>query len=92
MADERVAGYPRNRAYSDQHQADYLLRQLDQICRRIDNRIDRYLRVSTLFEACGDVDYARTFRRLRSLEEQDRQILGELIDNVRRRFPPRAPA
>jgi hypothetical protein len=46
--------------------------------------------MSTIFEACGDVDYARTFRRLRSLEEQDKQILSELMDNLRRRFPPRA--
>jgi hypothetical protein len=90
MSDERVARDPRNGAYVEQHQADYLLRQLDQIYRRIDNRIDRYLRMSAIFEACGDVDYARTFRRLRSLEEQDRQILSELMDNLRRRFPPRA--
>jgi hypothetical protein len=92
MSDERVTQHARSGAYVEQHQADYLLRQLDLIGRRIDNRIDRYLRMSTIFEACGNVDYARTFRRLRSLEEQDRQILKELIDNLLQRFLPRAPA
>jgi hypothetical protein len=91
MPAERVACYPRNRAHADRRQSDYLLQLLDQICRRMDNRIDRYLRATTIFDGCSDVDYARTFRRLRFLEEQDRQILAGLIDELRRRLSPRAP-
>jgi hypothetical protein len=100
--DEPVARHPHNAAHGGRHSAqpteaagerhaDYLLRLLTQIRQRIDNRIERYRRVATIFEASGNVEYAQTFRHLRFLEEQDGQILDELIDNVHRRFPPRAP-
>jgi hypothetical protein len=72
-------------------QADFLLRLLNQIRQRIDNRIERYRRVAIILEDSGNVEYAQTFRRLRLLEEQDGQILDELIDNLQRRFTPRGP-
>ena len=100
--DEPVARYLHDAAYADRHsgqpaaaagerQGDYLLRLVNQIRQRIDNRIERYRRVATIFEASGKAEYTRTFRRLQLLEEQDGQILDELIDNLQRRSPPRAP-
>jgi hypothetical protein len=63
---------------------------LDQICRRIDHRIERYRRVTALFEASGDVEYAWTFRRMTRVEEQDLQIFEGLLEDLRVRFDPRA--
>jgi hypothetical protein len=76
---------------ADQRQADYFVHLLDQICRRINNRIERYQRATTLFEASGDADYACVFRRMALLEEEDRQMLHGLLDNLQRRFFPPAP-
>ena len=101
LPDEPVAPYPLNPAYPGRRggkpteaagprEADYLVRMLNQILRRIDDRIERYLRLITIFEASDNVEYARTFRRLRLLEEEDRQILEGLIDDLLRRFLPRA--
>jgi hypothetical protein len=101
LSDEPVARYPHKLAYAgrqggqptnaaNQRDAEYLLHLLNQILRRIDNRIERYLRLGTIFDAGDKVDYTRTFQRLRLLEEQDREILEGLIDDVMRRFPPRA--
>ena len=101
LSDEPVARHPHNPAYAGRRggkpteaahprEADYLVRLLNQILRRIDDRIERYLRLITIFEASDNVEYARTFRRLRLLEEEDRQILEGLIDDLMRRFPPRA--
>jgi hypothetical protein len=84
----RQGGQPTEAAH--QREADYLLHLLNQILRRIDDRIERYLRLITIFEASDNVEYARTFRRLRLLEEEDRQILEGLIDDLLRRFLPRA--
>ncbi len=64
---------------------------LDQICRRIDHRIERYRRVTALFEASGDVEYAWTFRRMTRIEEQDLQIFEGLLDDLQRRSAPRPP-
>jgi hypothetical protein len=102
LADEPVARYPHNPVYADprsgqpsaagdQREADYLLHLLSQGLRRIDDRIERYKRLTAIFEAGDNVDYARTFGRLRLLED-DRQILEGLIDDLLRRFPPRAPS
>ena len=102
LPDEPVARYPHNSAYAgrhggrpmeavDQREADYLLHLLNEILRRIDDRIERYDRLTTIFEAGYKVDYNRTFRRLRLLEEQDRQILEGLIDDLMRRYPPHGP-
>jgi hypothetical protein len=98
--DEPVAQYPHNAAYGARHigqpaaaggepQSDYLLRLLNQIRQRIDSRVERYRRVAAIFETSGKIEFASAFRRLRSLEEDDGQILDELIDNLQRRFPPR---
>jgi hypothetical protein len=67
-----------------------LERVLDQVCRRIDHRIERYRRVTALFEASGEVEYAWTFRRMTRVEEQDLQIFEGLLDDLRRRLVPRA--
>jgi hypothetical protein len=101
LYDEPVARHPHNPEYAgrrggkpteaaDPCGADYLVRLLNQILRRIDDRIERYMRLTTIFEASDNVDYARTFGRLRLLEEQDREILEGLIDDLMRRFPPSA--
>ncbi len=76
---------------AEQCQPVDLQQLLDQICRRIDHRIERYRRVTALFEASGDVEYAWTFRRMTRVEEQDLQIFEGLLDDLQRRFAPRAP-
>jgi hypothetical protein len=76
---------------ADQCQPVDLQQLLDQICRRIDHRIERYRRVTALFEASGDVEYAWTFRRMTRVEEQDLQIFEGLLDDLQRQFAPRAP-
>jgi hypothetical protein len=98
--DEPAAQYLHNAAYRARHigqpaaaggerQPEYLLRLLNQIRQRIDSRVERYRRVAVIFETSGKVEFASAFRRLRSLEEDDAQILDELINNLQRRFPPR---
>ena len=99
--DEPVARFPHKPACAAQHgrqpiesarqsEADYLVRVVNQILRRIDNRIERYHRLTAIFEASDNRDYSRTFERLRLLEEQDREILEGLIDDLMRQFPPGA--
>ena len=87
----RRSGHPAPTGAGGEHRADYLLRLLTQIRQRIDNRVERHRRVAAIFDTSGNVEYAATFRRLRSLEEEDGRILDEIIDNVQRRFLPRAP-
>ena len=75
-------------APADDHQADYFLRLLSQICRRTNIRIDMYQRGIAIADADGDSGYACAFRHLVSLEEHDRQVLVVLIDQLQRRFSP----
>ena len=100
--DEPVARHPHNASHGGrrsghsappggEHRADYLLRLLTQIRERIDNRVERYRRVAAIFDTSGNLEYAATFRRLRSLEEEDGRILDEVIGNLQRQFPPGAP-
>jgi hypothetical protein len=76
---------------ADHRQADYFLRLLTQSCRLIDRRIDEYRKAIATCEANGDVEGACGFRRLAYIEDQDRQTLDGLIENLHRRFPRRAP-
>ena len=76
---------------ADQRQAGYFLRLLTQSRRHIDQRIGEYHKAIALAEAAGDTDGAGSLRRMAHLEEQDRQSLDGLIENLRRRFPVRAP-
>lgn len=72
---------------ADHRQAEYFLRLLAQSRRLADHRIDRYRKAIATAEANGDVDGAIGFRRVARIEEQDRQTLDSLIENLRRRFP-----
>ena len=77
---------------ADHRQAEYFLRLLTQTRRLSDQRIDRYLRAIATTEANGDVEGAGSFRRMAHIEEQDRQTLESLIENLCRRFPLGAPS
>jgi hypothetical protein len=58
---------------------------------QIDQRIDDCRRAIATCEASGDTQNVRGLRRLAHSEEQDRRTVGDLIDNLQRRFPVRAP-
>jgi hypothetical protein len=77
---------------ADHRQAEYFLRLLTQSRVLSDHRMDRYHKAIATFEANGDGEGAASFRRMASIEEQDRQTLDSLIENLRRRFPLRAPS
>ena len=77
---------------ADHRQAEYFLRLLTQSRRLSDHRVDRYHKAIATFEADGDVEGAASFRRMAHIEEQDRQSLDSLIENLRLRFPLGAPS
>jgi hypothetical protein len=76
---------------ADYLQAEYFLRLLSQSRRHIDHRIGEYHKAIAAAQAAGDTEGAATLRRMEHTEEQDRQTLEGLIQNLRRRFPVRAP-
>ena len=76
----------------DHRQAEYFLRLLTQSHRLSDHRIERYRKAIAAFDANGDVEGAASFRRMACSEEQDRQTLDSLIENLRRRFPLGVPS
>ena len=78
-------------ASADQQQAEYFVRPLRASRQQIDQRIDNYQRAIAISEASGDTDNVRGFRRLARAEEQDRQTVRDLIENLQRRFPVRDP-
>ncbi len=78
-------------ADADRRQADYFLRLLIQSRRLIDHRIEEYRKATTVAEAKGDTDGARTFKRMTFTEQQDRQVVDGMIDSLSRRFPRQAP-
>ena len=78
-------------ATADHRQAEYFVRLLTQRRQLIDQRIDNYQRAIVIAEASGDTENVRGFRRMAGIEEQDRQTVRDLIENLRRRFPARAP-
>jgi hypothetical protein len=79
-------------AMADHRQADYFLRLLAQSRRLSEHRIDQYHKAIAAFEANGDTEGAASFRRMVCSEEQDRQSLDGLIENLRRRFAAGAPS
>jgi|GEM_PF-1822099 len=76
---------------ADQLQADYFVRLLTQNRCLVDQRIDKYRKAIAAAEAKGDVEGARAFRGMTLGEEHDRQNLDGMIEELRRRFPRRAP-
>jgi hypothetical protein len=80
---------------ADRRQADYFLRLLMQNRRLIDQRMDGYEKAIAVAEAKGDTESADVFRRTARVEEQERNALDALIENLNRRFPvlpePEAP-
>jgi hypothetical protein len=79
-------------AMADHRQADYFLRLLAQSRRLSEHRIDQYHKAIAAFEANGDAEGAASFRRMVCSEEQDRQTLEGLIENLRLRFASSAPS
>ncbi len=78
-------------ATADHQQAGYFVRLLTQSRQRIDQRINNYQRAIAVSEASGDIGNVRGLRRMARAEEQDRETVGDLIENLERRFPDRAP-
>ncbi len=76
---------------ADRAQADYFVRLLTQNRRLIDHRIDEYQKAIAISEANGDLEGAGSFRRMTRVEEQDRQTLDGLIEQLHRRFSRRTP-
>jgi hypothetical protein len=76
---------------ADQRQADYFLHLLTENRRLIDHRIVGHQKAIATAEANGDAEGACAFRRMARIDEQDRQTLDGLIENLHRRFLLRAP-
>ena len=76
---------------ADHRQADYFLGLLTQRRRVCDDRIGKYQRAIGIAEANGDLEGAGRFRPLLRIEQQDRQVVDGLIQNLHRRFPVRPP-
>ncbi len=76
-------------AAADLRQADYFRRVLAQSRRHIDHRLGEYQKAIATAEAAGDAEGASSLRRMARVEQQERQTLDRLIENLQRRFPPR---
>ena len=76
---------------ADQLQAEYFLRLLAQNRHHVDHRIGKCQKAIAAAEAAGDTESVSGLRRMACAEEQDRQTLDRLIENLRMRFPVRAP-
>jgi hypothetical protein len=79
------------RETADRRQAEYFLCLLTQSRRHLDHRIGECQKAIAIAEAAGDLEGERNFRRMARSEEQDRQTLDGLIENLRRRFGLRVP-
>jgi len=79
-------------ATADHRQAQYFIRMLRQSREVIDHRIGRYQRVTAGSQARDDAESVRAVRRMMAIEEKDRQVLSEMIENLERRFLPRSSA
>ena len=75
-------------ATADDQQAEYFVRLLTQ--RR--QRIDDHQRAIAVAESRGKTEDVRRYRQMTLIEEHDRRTVADLIDNLQRRFPGRAPA
>jgi hypothetical protein len=78
-------------ATADRLQAGYFMRLLTQTRVRIGDRIDAYQKAISNSEASGDAEYVPGLRRMMRAEEQNRQAVEGLIENLQRRFPVRSP-
>jgi hypothetical protein len=76
---------------ADQLQAEYFLRLLAQNRHHVDHRIGKYQKAIAAAEAAGDTEGANGLRRMACTEEEDRQTLDRLIENLRTRYPAPAP-
>jgi hypothetical protein len=77
---------------ADQRQADYFLRLLNQNRRVVEHRIEGYHKAIASAEASGNAEGACGLRRMARIEEQEREMLSGLIENLHHRFPARTPA
>jgi hypothetical protein len=78
-------------ATADHQQAEYFVRLLTQSRRLSEHRIDEYRKAIASSEANSDADAASSFRRMARMEEQDRETVDGLIEQLYRRFPRPAP-
>lgn len=76
---------------ADRRQAAYFLWLLVQNRRLSEERIDKFHTAIAACEADGDAEGATGFRRLLRNEQQDRQALDEMLENLHRRFPRGTP-
>lgn len=76
---------------ADQLQADYFIRLLSKNRRLIEQRIDDYRKAIASAQVAGDADTVCNLRRMARIEEQDRDTLDAMLENLRRRFARRAP-
>lgn len=76
---------------ADRRQAEYFLSLLTQRRRLVDRRIDEYRKAVAKAETNGDVERGYGYRRMAHSEEQDRQTLDEMIENLQRRFSGQSP-
>lgn len=74
---------------ADHRQADYFRRLFAQSRRHIEHRIGEYQKAIATAEAAGDADGASNLRRMARIDEQERQKLDGMIENLQRRFPLR---
>lgn len=79
-------------ATADDQQAEYFVRLLTQRRQRIEQRIDDHQRAIAVAESRGKTEDVRRYRQMTLIEEHDRRTVADLIDNLQRRFPGRAPA
>ncbi len=67
------------------------MRLLTQRRQRIEQRIDDHQKAIAVAEARGKTEDVRRHRQMTIVEEHDRRTVADLIDNLRQRFPGRAP-
>ena len=76
---------------ADHREAERFLLLLTEIRRRVDHQIGLNWWAKALAEGGGYVDLADGLRRLMQIEEQERQVVDELIDQLHQHFPRREP-
>jgi hypothetical protein len=72
---------------ADDREAERFQLLLTEIRRRIDHQIGLCWWARALAEASGHLDVADGLRRLMQMEEQERQVIDELVDQLQRRVP-----
>jgi hypothetical protein len=77
---------------ADLRQADYFLRLLTQNRRIVEHRIEGFRKAIAGAEVSGNTEGVSGLRRMARTEEQEREALNGLIENLHRRFPGRSTA